>query len=180
MEHQDNALPRRGYVHVYTGNGKGKTTAALGLTLRAAGAGLRVFIGQFMKTPGTSEAIALARFADRVLVRQYGSGVFLRGKPSPEDVAAARSGLDEVRAVLAAGRFDVVVADEANVASHFGLVTAEDLVSLVDIRPPHVELIFTGRKADPRLLARADLVTEMREVRHYFAAGVPARRGIEE
>jgi len=169
----------RAYVQVYTGDGKGKTTAALGLALRAVGAGLRVFIAQFAKGMPSSELVSLERLADLVTVRQYGLGGFVRGSPTPADVAAAREGLAEVREAVASGRWDVVILDEANIATHFGLFSVEELLEVVDLAGGRVEIVVTGRRADPRLLARADLVTEMREVKHYFAKGVPARRGIE-
>jgi cob(I)alamin adenosyltransferase len=168
-----------GYVQVYTGDGKGKTTAAMGLALRAAGAGLKVFIAQFVKSEKYSEIFALERFQDLITCRQYGSGCWLQGKPGAEDVRLARSGLEEVRQIVAAGGHDVVILDEANIATHFGLLSAEDLTALIDIRLPGVELIFTGRKADPRLIARADLVSEMREIKHYYQKGVLARKGID-
>ena len=169
----------RAYVQVYTGDGKGKTTAALGLALRAAGAGLRVFIAQFAKGTEAAELASLARFADLVTVRQYGLRRFLRAPPAPEDIAAAREGLREAREAVVSGRWDVVILDEANIATHFGLFTVEELLEVVDRATGRVEIVVTGRKADPRLLERADLVTEMREVKHYYAKGAAARRGIE-
>jgi cob(I)alamin adenosyltransferase len=169
----------RAYVQVYTGDGKGKTTAALGLALRAAGAGLRVFIAQFAKGTEAAELASLARFADLVTVRQYGLRRFLREPPAPEDIAAAREGLREAREAVASGRWDVVILDEANIATHFGLFTVEELLEVVDRAAGRVEIVVTGRKADPRLIERADLVTEMREVKHYYAKGAAARRGIE-
>jgi cob(I)alamin adenosyltransferase len=169
----------RAYVQVYTGDGKGKTTAALGLALRAAGAGLRVFIAQFAKGMAYSELASLARFADLITVRQYGLRCFIRGAPKPEDIAAAREGLIEAREAVASGRFDMVILDEANIATHFGLFTAEELLEVVELAAGRIEIVITGRRADPRVIERADLVTEMREVKHYYTKGVPARRGIE-
>jgi cob(I)alamin adenosyltransferase len=169
----------RAYVQVYTGDGKGKTTAALGLALRAAGAGLRVFIAQFVKGMAYSELASLDRFADLVTVRQYGLCSFIRETPTPEDIAAAREGLREAREAVASGRWDVVILDEASIATHFGLFPVEELLEVVDQAAGRVEIVVTGRRADPRLIERADLVTEMREVKHYYAKGVAARRGIE-
>jgi cob(I)alamin adenosyltransferase len=169
----------RAYVQVYTGDGKGKTTAALGLALRAAGAGLRVFIAQFVKGMAYSELASLDRFADLVTVRQYGLCSFIRETPTPEDIAAAREGLREARAAVGSGRYDVVILDEANIATHFGLFAVDDLLEVVDLAAGNVEIVITGRRADPRVIERADLVTEMREVKHYYAKGVAARRGIE-
>ena len=170
----------QGFVQVYTGDGKGKTTAALGLALRAAGAGLRVYFGQFIKNADYSEIKALARFADCITVRQFGRGCFLLTEPAPEDRAAARRGLDGVRRALVSGDYDLVIADEANVAVHRGLIDEADLLALIDTRPPRVELVLTGRGAPAAVLARADLVTEMRAVRHYYDQGVGARVGIEK
>ena len=169
----------QGFVQVYTGDGKGKTTAALGLALRAAGAGLRVYFGQFIKNADYSEIKALARFADRITVRQFGRGCFLLSEPAPADRAAARLALDAIGQALTSGDYDLVVADEANVAVALGLIEADDLVSLIDRRPEQVELVLTGRGAPEAVLARADLVTEMRCVRHYYDRGVLARPGIE-
>ena len=169
----------RGYVQVYTGDGKGKTTAAIGLALRAAGAGLHVFIAQFVKAGRYSEIEALDRFSDLIVCRQYGRGCWLRGEPSREDAALARDALREIRQIVQSGRYQVVILDEANIATCFKLLDVEDLLELIDIKPANVELVFTGRRADQRLIARADLVTEMRELKHYYRQGVPARAGIE-
>ena len=170
---------QRGCVQVYTGDGKGKTTAALGLALRAAGAGLRVFIGQFVKGAEYSELRALERFRDRIEIRQFGRTAFIHGAPTEEDIAAARAGLRQSRQALTCGEYRLVILDEANVATHFELIPVEDLLAVVRARASEVEVVITGRRADPRILECADLVTEMREVRHYFAKGIPARRGIE-
>jgi cob(I)alamin adenosyltransferase len=169
----------RAYVQVYTGDGKGKTTAALGLALRAAGAGRHVFIAQFVKGREFSELVSLARFADLITVRQYGLRGFIRETPAPEDVAAAREGMREARDAIASGRYDLVILDEANIAAYFKLFTVDELLETVDLGAGRVEIVITGRRADPRVIERADLVTEMREVKHYYATGVPGRPGIE-
>lgn len=170
---------QKGYVQVYTGNGKGKTTAALGLALRAAGAELDVFFAQFIKKHDYHEVRALERYADRITIRQYGRGCFIRGRPDEEDIAAARCGLEEVRKVIREGAHQLVVLDEANVAVNYGLFLVEELLSLIEEKPAHVELVFTGRNAAPELVDRADLVTEMSDVKHYYRDGVEARAGIE-
>jgi cob(I)alamin adenosyltransferase len=171
----------RGYLQVYTGNGKGKTTAALGLALRAAGAGLRVFIAQFVKGMHYSELDALERFEPLVTVQQYGRSCFIRRDPGQADIDAAREGLREVRALLAGeSPPDVLILDEASIAVHYGLFGVDELLELIDARPEGVEVVVTGRRAPPELIARADLVTEMREIRHYYATGVEAREGIEK
>ncbi len=170
---------RKGYVQVYTGNGKGKTTAALGLALRASGAGLRVFIVQFMKKTRCSEHAALDRFGDLVAFRLCGTGLLRGRKPSAADIRAARQGLEEAQTALASAAYDVIILDEANVAAHYDLVAVQDLLDLIERRPAKTELVITGRYADQRVIEAADLVTEMREVRHYAGRGVKARRGIE-
>jgi cob(I)alamin adenosyltransferase len=175
----EKAAWRRGYVQVYTGNGKGKTTAAFGLALRAAGAGLRVFIAQFVKGMEYSELEAFKRYDDLITLRQYGRGRFIRGEPAEEDIRAAGEGLAEIRDVLRSRKYRVVILDEANIATFFGLFSVEELVALIEEKPEETELVITGRNADPRVLEKADLVTEMREIKHYYAEGVQARDGIE-
>jgi cob(I)alamin adenosyltransferase len=169
----------KGYIQVYTGNGKGKTTAALGLTLRACGAGKRVLFAQFIKGGDYAEIEAIRRFLPMVTLRQYGLGRFIKGAPHPDDVRAAAEGLRELTELIPSGGFDVVVLDEANVALHCGLFTQEELLGLLRRKPEGTEIVLTGRHAVPEIVEMADLVTEMREVKHYFHAGVPAREGIE-
>ncbi len=169
----------RGCVQVYTGNGKGKTTAALGLALRAAGAGLHVFVAQFIKGRPCSEHKALQRFADLITVEQFGRGCFVHGPPSAEDMAAAARGLAMARREMESGKWALVILDEANTAVDCGLFAVNDLLDCIQARPAGVELIITGRNAADQVIAQADLVTEMCEVKHYCSQGIPARRGIE-
>jgi cob(I)alamin adenosyltransferase len=170
----------KGYVQVYTGDGKGKTTAALGLAIRAAGAGFKVFIAQFLKKGDYSEIKALERFSDLITVEQFGLGRFVRGKPAPEDIEAARTGLESVKKILASGKHQMVILDEANVAAVCGLVSIDDLLAVIEQKPPRVELILTGRGAAPQVIERADLVSEVKAIKHYFNDGVKARVGIEK
>lgn len=170
----------KGYVQVYTGNGKGKTTAAIGLAMRAVGAGLRVFIGQFVKGMYYSELKSLSKLSPQLVVKQFGREKFVHNKPSEEDVRAAREGYEEVKALIKGGEYDLVILDEANIAIYFNLLTVDDLLSLIEEKPESVELVFTGRNADPRLIEKADLVTEMKDIKHYFEYGVRAREGIEK
>jgi cob(I)alamin adenosyltransferase len=167
------------FVQVYTGDGKGKTTAALGLALRAVGAGLKVYIGQFIKNAEYSEISALQRFADSITIEQFGRGCFILTEPCQADKDAARQALTAIGGVLASGAYDLVIADEANVAVALGLISEDDLLALIDRRPSHAELVLTGRGAPSLVLARADLVTEMRPVKHYYDRGILARKGIE-
>lgn len=170
---------RKGYIQVYTGSGKGKTTAALGLALRAAGAGLRVFIAQFVKQRRCNEHKILERFQDLITIKHYGKGFITEGRPTKSAIKAAQDGLDEVLTVLKSGRYDVVILDEANVAVHYNLIPAKGLFELIAAKPGSTELIITGRYADRRVIQMADLVTEMREVKHYRKKGVRSRAGIE-
>jgi cob(I)alamin adenosyltransferase len=173
-------MAMKGYLQVYTGDGKGKTTAALGLALRAAGAGLKVFIGQLIKNAEYSELKILKdHLAGQISIEQYGRGCFIQGTPGQADIDAARRGLDAIGAALASQAYDLVIADEANVAVALGLIDEADLLALIDRRPPQVELVLTGRGAPASVIDRADLVTEMRAVRHYYDRGVLARKGIE-
>jgi cob(I)alamin adenosyltransferase len=170
----------KGYVQVYTGNGKGKTTAAFGLALRAAGAGLKIFIAQFVKNAKYSEIKAFERLGDAITLRQYGRGDFLNRKPDEADRRAAREGLKEVRELMLSGPYDVIILDEVNIAVYYDLFSVEDLLAFMEARPDHVELVLTGRNADPRIIEAADLVTEMVEAKHYYRQGVEARVGIEK
>jgi cob(I)alamin adenosyltransferase len=170
----------KGYCHVYTGNGKGKTTAAFGLALRAAGAGIRVYIAQFIKGMEYSELKALKRFTDLITVDQFGRGCFIVGSPEKEDITLAGKGIARVWEIFADSSYGMVILDEINVATHLGLIDIETLLDLIENRPDDVELVLTGRYADKRVIEKADLVTEMVEVKHYYQNGIPAREGIEK
>jgi cob(I)alamin adenosyltransferase len=165
---------------VYTGDGKGKTTAAIGLAIRAAGAGLRVYIAQFIKMGDYSEIKALKRFSDLITIEQYGLGRFLDKTPSKEDIAIARKGLEMVRNVMASGKVNLVILEEANVAAKFGLFSVQEIVQMIVNKPKEIELVFTGRDASSQVIEVADLVTEMKMVKHYYDKGVQARVGIEK
>jgi len=169
----------KGYVQVYTGNGKGKTTAALGLSLRAAGAGFKVYIAQFMKQGGYSELKALARFDDLITIEQFGTGKFTVGKPTDEDIAAGQRCLDAIKQALLSAAYDVVIMEEGAVAEKFGIISTEDILEMIKIKLEKTELVITGRGASEQVVAVADLVTEMKEIKHYYQAGVSARIGIE-
>ena len=170
----------KGYVQIYTGNGKGKTTASLGLSVRAAGAGLKVFIAQFLKQGGYSEIKALERFSDLITIQQYGLGRFVKGKPTEEEIMAARKGLADINEAMLSGDYDVLIVEEGNVAAACGLFEVQQLLDLISKKPDSLELVITGRSAAPEVIARADLVTEMKEVKHYYQNGVAARVGIEK
>ncbi len=170
----------KGYVQVYTGDGKGKTTAAIGLAIRALGAGWRVFFAQFLKTGEYSEHKALAQFSDHLTIKTYGRNVFIKGEPEEEDRRLAQEAYQEIAEIVASGHHRLVILDEANVAVHYGLITVDQILDLIDRRAEGVELLITGRYAHSRLIERADLVTEMRGVKHYFDRGIKARVGVEK
>ncbi len=172
----------KGMVQVYTGNGKGKTTAALGLAFRAVGRGLAVHMIQFVKgCEPCGEHLAAEKYAPCFTIVQMGHKGWLgRGKPAPEAVLMARKAFEMAREAVTCGRYDVVILDEINTAVSYGLVAVEDLLHLIREKGEHVELVLTGRNAAPEVMEAADLVTEMREVKHYFKAGVTARIGIEK
>ena len=170
----------KGYVHIYTGNGKGKTTAALGLAIRAAGAGLQVFLAQFIKGGQYSELNALKRLDDQSTVEQFGLPRFINGTPSEPDVEAAHYGLERLKSSMLSGRFDMIIIDEGNVAVTYGLLSKQDLLDLSAMKPEDLELVITGRDALPEIIDKADLVTEMKAVKHYFNKGVNARVGVEK
>lgn len=170
----------QGYFQVYTGDGKGKTTAALGLALRASGRGLPVYIGQFMKGQDYGELHALPKLGS-ITHAQYGDpGWVYKGKITEAQRALAHEGLKQGREALMSGKYRIVILDEINMAIWFDLILLEEAIELVENRPSETELIFTGRRAAPEIIERADLVTEMREVKHYYTQGVPARKGIEK
>ncbi|MBN1306659.1 MAG: cob(I)yrinic acid a,c-diamide adenosyltransferase [Chitinispirillaceae bacterium] len=164
---------------MYTGNGKGKTTAAIGLAVRAAGAGLNVLFAQFVKGVKYSEIGALERFSDRITIRQYGRECFIKRKAEPEDAVVASKGLEEIMRFLEEKKYDVVILDEANIALHYSLFSVRELLDVVGKRAPSCEIVITGRYAPQELLDAADLVTEMKEIKHYYGNGVEARAGIE-
>lgn len=172
-------------LQVYTGNGKGKTTASLGLAVRSLGFGTSVFIGQFMKKGKYNEIEMLKQIKSvlgkdqKLEIEQYGSGEFILGTPSESDIKLANDGFEKVLSVVNSGEFGLVIADELNVALSIGLLDLEDVLKLINIAKNRCELVFTGRNADPQILEIADLVTEMKEIKHYMNKGIEARDGIE-
>jgi cob(I)alamin adenosyltransferase len=167
-------------VHVYTGDGKGKTTAAFGLAMRASGRGKAVLIIQFMKGQSECGEIVAAKHLPGVMVEQYGSEAFIQPyAATDEDRELARKALDRARRAIKSIEADVLILDEVNVAVHFGLVSLADLLALIDSRPKSMELILTGRYAKPEVIEKAEYVTEMLAKKHPFDNGRKARPGIE-
>jgi cob(I)alamin adenosyltransferase len=172
---------KEGYVQLYTGNGKGKTTAALGLVFRASGSGKKSLFVQFMKGTGSGELTAAEKTGGLVTIEQYGSSEFFI--PGKSDMIIHRGffkkGYNRVREALVSGEFDIVVCDEIIGAFHAGIVSYEEILSLIELKPSTVELVLTGRNAPSDLFERCDLVTEMKEIKHYYSNGVSAREGVE-
>ena len=170
----------RGCVQVYTGNGKGKTTAALGLALRAVGRGLKVCVFQFIKGGGRyGEHLAAEKLAPLLTIIQTGRPGWVNTKDITEDRRTAQEAFVQAQELLVSGEFDLFICDEINGAVGFGLLEVEQVLELIDRKPEKTELVLTGRNAHQRVVEVADLVTEMREIKHYYKAGVPARTGIE-
>jgi cob(I)alamin adenosyltransferase len=167
-------------IHIYTGNGKGKTTAALGLAVRAAGHGLRVIIIQFMKGKINYGELQTVKKIPNISIEQYGRPDFVNPEnPGPEDIRLAGEGFKRASEAIMSKKYDVVVLDEINVAVCFGLLKAKEVVSLLEKRPKKVELVLTGRYMPEEFVRYADLITECREVKHYFNDGIQAREGFD-
>jgi len=170
----------QGCVQVYTGNGKGKTTAALGLALRAVGRGLKVCVFQFIKGGGRyGEHLAAEKLAPLLTIIQTGRPGWVNTEDITEDRLAAQSAFVQAQEMLTSGEFDLFICDEINGAVGFGLIDVDQVLELIRRKPAQVELVLTGRNAHERVIEAADLVTEMVEIKHYYKAGVPARIGIE-
>ena len=176
-------MTEKGYIQVYTGNGKGKTTAAIGLAVRAAGRNKRVYIAQFLKKGEYGEILTIQKFlTEFITLEQFGLPEFHhqdRGV-SAEEREAAQAGVAAVNRVVAENKFDVVILDEVNLLLHFNIIEEEVILDVINKKPPQLELILTGRFAPESIIQRADLVTEMKEVKHYFQQGIQARDGIEK
>ena len=167
-----------GFIHLYTGNGKGKTTAAMGLAIRAIGAGKKVFIAQFVKGMHYSELDALKNI-EAIELKQYGLDCFIVNTPTQKDIDAARKGLADVAGIIDQGRYDLVILDEICIALYYKLFDVEDVIKILTNKPAEMEIVLTGRYAPSPLYEIADLVTEMTEIKHYYQKGVEGRKGIE-
>jgi cob(I)alamin adenosyltransferase len=168
-----------GLTHVYTGDGKGKTSAALGLALRAVGRGLRVHVVQFLKGHRDYGEHIVAKRIPGLEITACGRGEYIEGSPTPRDMALAAEALERAREIIGSGDYNIVVLDEVNVALELGLIEKDAILEIIDSKPGNLELVLTGRGAPPEIVEAADLVTEMREVKHPFGKGVKARKGIE-
>ena len=165
-------------VHLYIGKGKGKTTAALGLAIRAAGAGLKVYIGQFIKS-GCYNEIKVLKKIPNIKIEQYGRGCFIKRNPAQKDIDLAQKCLARVEQIIAKRAYQLIVLDEINVALHFGLLKLNEVIRLLKLAPEEIELVLTGRWAHPKIIKFADLVSEIKNIKHYYRKGGKARKGAE-
>jgi len=169
----------KGFIHVYTGNGKGKTTAAIGLGVRATGEGLKVYMIQFMKGRRYSEIDALDHIQNFTVV-QFGRDEFvLKENPEQIDIDLARKGFEQAKIIINKGEHDVVILDEINVAVDYNLIPLNDVLQLLEEKPKKVELILTGRYAAPEVVKQADIVSEILEIKHPYQNGIESRKGID-
>ncbi len=175
-------IKRRGYIQVYTGSGKGKTTAALGLALRAAGHKQRIYIGQFLKGQMYGELFSAKLLAPYITIEQFGRTGFIHvtKDPDKEDIHKAKRGLKRCLDAMLSLKYRIIILDEINVAVYFKLLTEKEVLEFLSQKPEGVEVILTGRYAPAAFIKRADLVTEMKEKKHYYKKGVKAREGIEK
>jgi cob(I)alamin adenosyltransferase len=171
----------QGFIQIYTGNGKGKTTAAIGQAVRAAGLGLKTYIAQFMKEFPYSELNSLKHLKNWITIEQFCGDEFVYKKelPGEEDLAKARKGLRTAKEKMLSGEYDLIILDEAIVATYFKLIETAELIEIIKLKPEKVELILTGRYCPKELIELADLVTDMKEVKHYYQKGIKSRKGIE-
>ena len=171
----------QGFVQIYTGNGKGKSTAAIGQAVRAAGFGLKSYIAQFMKEYPYNELISLRHLSEWVIIEQFGGDAFVYKKelPGTEELEKAKNGLVTAKQKMLSNEYDLIILDEAIVAIYFKLIETKDLIEIIKLKPVNVELILTGRYCPDELIDLADLVTEMKEVKHYYQKNILSRKGIE-
>ncbi|MBI9011121.1 MAG: cob(I)yrinic acid a,c-diamide adenosyltransferase [Clostridiales bacterium] len=167
-----------GYVHVYTGDGKGKTTAAFGLAVRSLYAGKNVYIGQFIKSMKYHE-VGLENDFENITIEQYGDDCFIEKDPAEKDIQMAKDGLDKINKIIKSSIYDVVILDEITIALYYKLFSVIELLDILKERPDELEIIITGRYAPDELIEYADLVTEMKEIKHYYKQGVLSRDGID-
>lgn len=180
VEEPVTSRPKKGLVLVITGNGKGKTTSALGQALRAIGHGYRVCMLQFMKGKSYGEVLAAEKYLPNFKIFQYGLDSFvMRNNPAPIDVELARQGLEMARRLIRSKEYDMVILDEINVAVDFKLIPLEEVLEMVRTKPPELDLVMTGRYAPQELRDLADTVSEVTEIKHHYAAGIKSREGIE-
>ena len=172
---------KQGFIQIYTGNGKGKSTAAIGQAVRAAGFGLKTYIAQFMKEYPYNELASLKHLSEWISIEQFGGDEFVYKKelPGTEELAKAKKGLQTALEKMLSNEYDLIILDEVIVAIYFNLIRTEELIEIIKAKPQNVELILTGRYCPSEIIELADLVTEMREIKHYYQNGITSRKGIE-
>ena len=171
----------QGLIQIYTGNGKGKSTAAIGQAVRAAGFGFKTYIAQFMKEYPYNELVSLKHLSEWIAIEQFGGDAFVYKKelPGEYELEKVRIGLQTAKEKMLSGEYNLIILDEAIVAIYFKLIRTDDLIEFIKHKPENVELILTGRYCPDELIKIADLVTEMKEIKHYYQKGITSRRGIE-
>jgi len=171
----------KGYIQIYTGNGKGKTTAAIGQAVRAAGSGLISYIAQFMKEFPYNEINSIKHLKEWITIEQFAGDEFVYKKepPGKKEIDKAHRGLAVAKAKMLSKKYDLIILDEVCVSIYFGLFSDEEILTFMKQKPENIELILTGRYCPDKLLDKADLVTEMKEIKHYYQEGITARKGIE-
>lgn len=171
----------QGFIQIYTGNGKGKTTAAIGQAVRAAGFGLKTYIAQFMKEYPYNELNSVRHLSEWITIDQFCGDEFVYKKelPGKEELTKAKKGLQTATEKMLSEEYDLIILDEAIVAIYFKLIKTEELIEIIKLKPEKVELILTGRYCPDELIELADLVTDMKEVKHYYQKGIKSRKGIE-
>ena len=171
----------KGYIQIYTGNGKGKSTAAIGQAVRAAGFGLRTYIAQFMKEFPYNELNSLKHLSEWITIEQFGGDKFVYKKEPPDkiEIDKARRGIAMAKNKMLSRKYDLIILDEVCVAIYFGLFSDEEILTFIKQKPENVEMILTGRYCPDKLIEKADLVTEMNELKHYYQEGITSRKGIE-
>ena len=172
---------KQGFIQIYTGNGKGKSTAAIGQAVRAAGFGLKTYIAQFMKEYPYNELNSLKYLSEWITIEQFCGDdfVYIKQLPGKDEIDKAHRGLAKAKSKMLSGKFDLIILDEICVSIYFGLFSDEEILTFMKQKPDKVELILTGRYCPDNLLEKADLVTEMKEIKHYYQVGIKSRRGIE-
>ncbi len=169
----------KGFIQVYTGDGKGKTTSAIGLTIRALGAGFKVAFFQFFKPDTSSEVKILKSFSPQLYYRSFGKAKFIKGNFDPEIEKLTLEGWEEVKKLVKSANYNIIVLDEIVYALNWGIISLEEFLEVIKNKPENLEIILTGRHAPKKVIEIADLVTEMRKVKHYYEKGVKSRKGIE-
>lgn len=172
---------KKGFIQIYTGNGKGKSTAAIGQAVRAGGFGLKVYFAQFMKEYPYNELKSLKHLNKWITIEQFCGDEFVYKEelPGKEELEKAKKGLNKAKQKMLSGKYDLIILDEALVATYFKLIKTEELIEFIKQKPENIELILTGRYCPEELIELADLVTEMKEIKHYYQKGITSRKGIE-